>query len=97
MDLRELRLEIDKVDREIVSLFCRRMHISAEIAEWKAEHRVPILDAAREEEKLQSVMQLADPELAEETRQLYATLFALSRSYQDRHSNTAKHEDQRQF
>ena len=93
MDLQELRLEIDKVDKEIVLLFCRRMHIAAEIAEWKAKHSMPILDDTREEEKLQSVAQLAGSELAEETRQLYATLFALSRNYQDQHNNTAKRKD----
>ena len=35
MDLNEIRSEIDKIDDELVRLFCQRMHVSAQIADYK--------------------------------------------------------------
>ena len=35
MDLNELRVEIDKIDDELVKLFTQRMRISAQIAGYK--------------------------------------------------------------
>lgn len=37
MDLKELRLEIDKIDDELVKLFCQRMEVAAQIADYKKE------------------------------------------------------------
>ena len=34
-DLKELRVEIDRIDREMVALFEERMGISKEVAEYK--------------------------------------------------------------
>ena len=34
-DLKELRVEIDRIDREMVALFEERMSISKEVAEYK--------------------------------------------------------------
>lgn len=82
MDLNELRLEIDKIDDELVQLFVRRMEVSARIAEYKKAHDLPILVPAREAEKLQDVAQKAGPKMAQYTRVLYAMLFELSRGYQ---------------
>ncbi len=43
------REEIGKVDREIASLFERRMNAVRMVSEYKIEHGLPILDPAREE------------------------------------------------
>ena len=51
-DLNELRREIDGIDRELVKLFEKRMEVSAQIGAYKASRGMPVLDAAREEEKL---------------------------------------------
>lgn len=40
MDLNEIRSEIDKIDDELVRLFCQRMHVSAQIADYKKGPRV---------------------------------------------------------
>ena len=50
MDLNELRLEIDKIDDELVSLFGQRMDIAARIADYKKENGLPILVPSRERE-----------------------------------------------
>lgn len=54
-DLKELREKIDAIDREIVSAFEKRMELSEEVALVKIDAGRPVLDPAREEEKLRSV------------------------------------------
>lgn len=82
MDLRQLREQIDTVDEEIVSLFCKRMALVDGVAAFKREHQVPVLAAGREEEVLARVSQLAGPELAGASRVLFTTLMDLSKSVQ---------------
>ena len=84
MDLHEIRGEIDKIDDELVHLFCRRMHAAAQVADYKKANNLPILQPARERAKLQDVAEKAGPEMANYTRVLYSMLFELSRSYQSK-------------
>ena len=84
MDLQELRLEIDKIDDQLVKLFGARMEVAAQIADYKKENGLPILVPAREREKLQNVAQKAGEDMANYTRVLYSMLFELSRSYQSK-------------
>ena len=84
MDLKELRGQMDQIDDDLVKLFCRRMDVAAQIADYKKEHNLPILMPTREREKLQDVAEKAGPEMANYTRVLYSMLFELSRSRQNR-------------
>ena len=81
MDLNEIRSEIDKIDDELVRLFCQRMHVAAQVADYKKANNLPIFQPARERAKLQDVAEKAGPEMANYTRVLYSMLFELSRSY----------------
>ena len=82
MDLQELRKNIDEIDRELVDLFIRRMNISAEVAEYKREVGMPVLDPARERALLERVSEMSGEEFERYTRTLYSTILDLSRSYQ---------------
>ena len=82
MDLNELRLEIDKIDDELVRLFVQRMEVSSRIADYKKENGLPILVPERELQKLQDVAQKAGTDMEVYTRVLYSMLFELSRGYQ---------------
>ena len=82
MDLNELRLEIDKIDDELVRLFVQRMEVSARIGDYKKAHNLPILVPERELQKLQDVAQKAGADMEVYTRVLYSMLFELSRGYQ---------------
>lgn len=84
MDLNDLRLEIDKIDDELVRLFCARMDIAAQVADYKKQNNMPIFVPARERAKLQDVAEKAGPEMSGYTRVLYSMLFELSRSYQSK-------------
>ena len=84
MDLTEIRQEIDKIDDQLVHLFCERMNLSAQVADYKKEHSLPIFVPGRERAILQSVAEKAGPEMDNYTRVLYSMLFELSRSYQSK-------------
>ena len=82
MDIKAFRDQIDNVDKQLVDLFVQRMNLSAQIADYKKEHNMPIYVPVREREKLQDVAEKAGPELESFARELYITLFRLSREYQ---------------
>ena len=84
MELNDYRKRLDDIDAKILSLFSERMGIVSEIARWKQENRVPVLDSGREEEKLRQVEAESPPDLAEYSRKLFSVLMELSRSRQER-------------
>ena len=84
MDLADHRKEIDRIDAELIRLFAERMETAGKIAVYKAENGLPVFDRQREQEKLVSVCNQAPEKFEAYTASLYASLFALSRSYQHR-------------
>ena len=84
MDLSELRTQIDAVDDEIIRLVTRRMDIAAEIAAYKKEHNLPVLNAKREREKLVDVASKSREDVEGYMRVLYGLMFELSRAHQNR-------------
>ena len=88
MELKDYRAQIDAVDDEIVRLFQERMDIAANIASFKKENGLPILQSAREREKLADVTGKAREDMRSYLRVLYSLLFELSRTYQEKGSRT---------
>ncbi|MBR4308068.1 MAG: chorismate mutase [Oscillospiraceae bacterium] len=88
MSLDIYRKEIDRIDSEIIRLFHERMDTAAKIAQYKRENNLPILQPAREREKLQAVRQESREDLQSYVQALYSLLFELSRSYQEKGSHS---------
>lgn len=84
MDLQEIRNQIDCIDDQLVCLFLSRMRLSAEVAAYKAERGLPIYVPEREQQILDTLSAKAGPEMAENIKELYTTIFRLSREYQNR-------------
>ena len=82
MNLEEYRQKIDAADEALIRAFRERMAVSADIAAFKKEHGLPILDCSREQKKLDSVAQQAGETFAPYAVRLYELLFELSRDYQ---------------
>ena len=81
-DLAELRLEIDKIDRQMVELFEQRMGISREVAEYKVAVGKRILDKERENQKIEAVKALTHNEFNRHgVEELYKQLMAMSRNF----------------
>ena len=84
MELKELRTQLDQIDRQMVSLFEQRMRVCEDVARWKMANDRPVLDASREKEKLQAVADQLPEDLQEYGMSLYSLLMELSRSSQTR-------------
>lgn len=82
MDLNELRQMINKIDSQIVPLFCQRMNVALEVAKYKKEHNLPVLDKNREQQLLENVSLMAGNEFDMYATSLYNTILEMSRSYQ---------------
>lgn len=81
MDIREIRSRIDEINGEMLELFIKRMELSEEVAKYKNEHSLPILNRAREREVLADVMAKAGDKDTY-AYQLFQTLFELSKARQ---------------
>lgn len=84
MNLTDYREKIDAIDNEMLRLFGERMEVSAKIAEYKQKNGMPVLDSAREREKLLAVSERMPEDLREYAVALYSLIFELSRSSQNR-------------
>ena len=63
MDLMELREQINEIDSEMLKLFLRRMEVAENVAEYKRQNGLPVLDAERERELLANIAQQAGEDL----------------------------------
>lgn len=81
--LEELRVEIDRIDQQMVQLFEERMQVVAEVMAVKKAAGLPILDASREEAVVaKNTARLRDPALSGYYERLIRQMMALSREYQ---------------
>ena len=81
MELSEIRTKIDAVDDQLLELFLQRMQLSDEVAAYKNEHRLPILNKQREREILAKVTEKSGDK-ERYAYHLFSTLFELARSRQ---------------
>ncbi len=83
-DLAEIRKDINEIDNELRRLFVARMNAAREVAEYKIENGLPILDRVREQAVIESNAKKLD---SDELRPFFVNFLesnmAISRSYQD--------------
>ena len=84
-ELDTLRGEIDRIDREIVALFQKRMETTGKVGEFKKKNGLPVLDTSRERQVLAQKAALAKDENAKmDVVQLYECIMGISRRQQRR-------------
>ena len=84
MDLSVYREQIDKIDGDLLRLFEERMSVSRQVALFKKEHDLPVLNAEREREVLGVVGDKASAEIKPYALELYTTILEISRAYQEK-------------
>ena len=85
-DLNQCRQELDVIDAQLVWLFEKRMQVSREVAAYKLENRMKILDTSREQAVLESrAAQILDPMLKQPVKDFFRELMRLSRAEQQRY------------
>ena len=91
-DLAACRAEIDRIDSELIRLFCERMQVCDRVACCKRAMNTPIEDPERERALLQRVSELAGEEMETYTQTLYQTILSLSKEYQAQSTDKAHSE-----
>lgn len=84
MELQDYRNRIDEIDVQIARLFTERMQTAAQIAAYKKEHALGVLDAGRERQKLSEIAKLVPEEFEDATLSLYSLILEFSRGYQNK-------------
>ena len=82
MDLEQLRSRIDEIDSQMVELFKDRMEIATDIARYKKENKLPVLDKTRERALLNKIAEMSGEEFENYSLRLYSQILELSRTYQ---------------
>lgn len=91
ISLEEARKIINETDAQMANLFVKRMNASKEVALYKKQHGLQILDAKREEEVIAKNSKLIeDKEIREYYVNFLKSNMALSREYQERLMNGMK-------
>ena len=81
--LEEYRKEIDSIDKELISLFERRMDVARKVGEYKKENNMEILNSKREAEVIEkNTNSLKNKEYTDIGREFFENLMKLSRSLQ---------------
>lgn len=81
--LDEVRLEIDAIDRQMASLYQQRMNAAKDVAAWKKEHNLPVLDQAREAKMIEKNLgYILQDELKDSYEEFLRHLIGQSRTLQ---------------
>ncbi|MBR5636299.1 MAG: prephenate dehydratase [Pseudobutyrivibrio sp.] len=82
-DLKDIRVEIDQVDKEILNLFTKRMELACQVADYKIATGKKVYDKVREDEKLEKLSSYVDGEFNEQAvKELYTQIMSISRKKQ---------------
>ena len=85
MDLKQLRDEIDDIDSQMLSLFLKRMDVCREVADYKKQHNMPVLQTGREQQIIDRIKALTgDPNLEAGTSALFTSIMDISKVLQNR-------------
>ena len=78
--LEELRVELDKIDNQMVELYQKRMNVCREVGDYKVKAGRKVYDRQREQEKLADVASKVENDFDKNgVRELYTQLMSMSR------------------
>ena len=84
MELSVLREQIDEIDAKMLELFVKRMDVCRNIAEYKRENSLPVLQGGREEQVIKRIRELSPPDIADGSEILFKEIMSISRAVQNR-------------
>ncbi|GAA0180766.1 prephenate dehydratase [Clostridium sediminicola] len=93
-DLIEYRNEIDEIDKEIVKLFEKRMEVVINVAKYKLNNEIPILNSGRENIVIEKNKEyLNNNDLNDSLEEFFKNLMMVSRNYQSKKISSWKSKD----
>jgi len=82
-ELEKLRGQIDEIDAGIVNLLERRLKVAEQVAQFKLERGLPVLDSGREAQVIAArEAMMKEPARKKDVRRLFETLMSISRARQ---------------
>ena len=81
-DLKESRRMIDEIDEQLIKLFEKRMETISDVAAYKLENGMSVLDSKREEDVLNRNIARVSEKWQPYYREFQESLFSVSRKYQ---------------
>lgn len=84
MDLQQVRGEINEINLKMLELFQKRMECSRQVALYKAEHNMPVLDESREKLIIDKMTELAQTQYKDYAEDFFRGIMSISRSYQSK-------------
>lgn len=90
-NLDDYRSEIDKIDKEMIKLFEKRMNTAYLIGKYKEEHNLPVLNSGREKIVIENaVKNLNDKKLSPYTADFFENMMRISKKYQSDNANKSE-------
>ena len=87
INIKKIREQIDIIDNKLLELFVERMKLVSRVVEYKKQNGLPILDSAREAEKITDITDrlsdlYGDMDLMKEIFGFFDNILKISREYQ---------------
>ena len=84
-ELENLRCRIDAIDKELITLFEKRMETVHNIAEYKTANNLPVLNQGREDAIISKVSDsIKNKEYLDSATDFIKDIMAISRKYQEK-------------
>lgn len=80
--LKDIRVKIDAIDKQMMELFKQRMELSEDVAIIKRDNNISLIDPTREAQVIEAAVEITGRELKGETIALVRSLMGLSKSWQ---------------
>lgn len=83
LDLSKTRKELDKIDKDITLLLEKRLTTALDVAKYKIEHNMAVLDIDRERQVIEKCIgYLMDKKYAESIEKIYTQIMEASKDVQ---------------
>ena len=80
--LKQYRLEIEQIDKELAKLICKRMNISLEIGEYKKQNGLSVYDPKREEILKEKNLSLVEEKYKQGYSEVFDVILKVSKDLQ---------------
>lgn len=90
-DLKDIRLDINKVDEQLKKLFLERMEYVEQVREYKAATNTPVKNKSREADIIKTKLEGVE-KFVPETSEFFKDMIAVSCNYQDERLTTLKYD-----
>lgn len=83
IDLKDIRVEIDAIDKQVQELFEKRMVLTSQVADYKIATGKPVFDKVREDAQMEVFRSRASSEFnATSIQEIYKLIIGIGRKYQ---------------